>query len=135
MARSLKKGPFVDQKLLKKTKKLKAGTKEVITKSVVRLALSIMYGIAESTVSDREWVARRVGKELRKEFPQITYSYWRPITQAGDDMADRLAQVLEFIEAYKKMPTVAQVFGWNSDESRIQYVHTMRRRRNCRSTY
>jgi small subunit ribosomal protein S19 len=30
MARSLKKGPFVDQKLLKKTKKLKAGTKEII---------------------------------------------------------------------------------------------------------
>lgn len=30
MARSLKKGPFVDQKLLKKMKNLKPGTKEII---------------------------------------------------------------------------------------------------------
>ncbi len=30
MARSLKKGPFVDQKLLKKIKNLKPGTKEII---------------------------------------------------------------------------------------------------------
>ena len=30
MARSLKKGPYVDEKLLKKIKKLKPGTKEVI---------------------------------------------------------------------------------------------------------
>jgi len=30
MARSLKKGPYVDQKLLEKIKKLKAGTKEII---------------------------------------------------------------------------------------------------------
>lgn len=30
MARSLKKGPFVDPKLLKKIKKLKSGTKEII---------------------------------------------------------------------------------------------------------
>ena len=30
MARSLKKGPFVDQKLLGKIKKLKPGTKEII---------------------------------------------------------------------------------------------------------
>jgi len=30
MARSLKKGPFVDQKLLKKVKGLKRGTKEII---------------------------------------------------------------------------------------------------------
>ena len=30
MARSLKKGPFIDQKLLKKLKKLKPGDKEVV---------------------------------------------------------------------------------------------------------
>jgi len=30
MARSLKKGPYVDQRLLEKIKKLKAGTKEII---------------------------------------------------------------------------------------------------------
>jgi len=33
MARSLKKGPYVDEKLLKKIKNLKAGTKEIIKKN------------------------------------------------------------------------------------------------------
>jgi small subunit ribosomal protein S19 len=72
MSRSLKKGPFVDQNILKKIKNLKAGTKEVIktwarsstiTPEMVGFAFAVHNGKDFINVSiTEEMVGHRLGE-------------------------------------------------------------------------
>jgi len=65
MARSLKKGPYVDEKLLKKIKKLKAGTKEII-KTWCRACIITpeMVGFTFGIHNGREFIPVKVTEEM-----------------------------------------------------------------------
>lgn len=65
MARSLKKGPFVDQKLIQKIKKLKPGTKEII-KTWCRACTIIpeMVGFTFGVHNGKEFIPVRVTEEM-----------------------------------------------------------------------
>jgi len=65
MARSLKKGPYVDEKLLKKIKKLKAGTKEII-KTWCRACIITpeMIGFTFGIHNGREFIPVKVTEEM-----------------------------------------------------------------------
>jgi len=65
MARSLKKGPFVDQKLLEKIKKFKPGTKEII--KTWRRACSItpeMIGFTFGVHNGKEFISVKITEEM-----------------------------------------------------------------------
>ncbi len=65
MARSLKKGPFIDQKLLEKIKKLKPGTKEII--KVWSRACTIapeMIGFTFGVYNGKEFIIVKVTEEM-----------------------------------------------------------------------
>jgi small subunit ribosomal protein S19 len=65
MARSLKKGPFADQKLLEKIKKLKPGTKEVIkTWSRSCTITPEMVGFIFGVHNGREFIPVKVTEEM-----------------------------------------------------------------------
>ena len=65
MARSLKKGPFVDQKLLEKIKKLKPGIKEVIkTWSRPSTITPEMVGFTFGVHNGREFIPVKVTEEM-----------------------------------------------------------------------
>lgn len=65
MARSLKKGPFVDQKLLEKIKKLKPGTKEIIkTWSRSCTITPEMIGLTFGVHNGREFISVKVAEEM-----------------------------------------------------------------------
>jgi len=65
MARSLKKGPFVDQKLLKKIKDLKSGTKTIIkTWSRSCTIVPEMVGFTFGVHNGREFVPVHVTEEM-----------------------------------------------------------------------
>ena len=65
MARSLKKGPFVDQKLLEKIKKLKPGTKEVIkTWSRSSTISPEMVGFVFGVHNGRQFIEIKVTEEI-----------------------------------------------------------------------
>lgn len=65
MTRSLKKGPFVDQKLLKKIKNLKSGTKEIIkTWSRSSTIIPEMIGITFGVHNGKEHIPVYVTEEM-----------------------------------------------------------------------
>lgn len=65
MARSLKKGPYVDQKLLEKVKKLKPGAKEVIkTWSRACTIIPEMIGFTFLVHNGKEFIPVRVTEEM-----------------------------------------------------------------------
>lgn len=65
MARSLKKGPFVDQKLLKKIKKIKPGTREVIkTWSRACTIIPEMIGFTFGVHNGKEHVSVNVTEDM-----------------------------------------------------------------------
>lgn len=65
MARSLKKGPFVDQKLLEKIKKLKPGTKEIIkTWSRSCTIAPEMIGFTFGVHNGREFISVKITEEI-----------------------------------------------------------------------
>lgn len=65
MARSLKKGPFVDQKLLKKIKSLKPGAKEIIkTWSRSCTIIPEMIGFTFGVHNGREFIPVKVTEEM-----------------------------------------------------------------------
>jgi len=65
MARSLKKGPFVDQKLLEKIKKLKPGTKEIIkTWSRSCTIAPEMIGFTFGVHNGREFIPVKITEEI-----------------------------------------------------------------------
>jgi small subunit ribosomal protein S19 len=65
MTRSLKKGPYIDQKLLEKIKKLKPGTKEVI-KTWARQSTIIpeMVGFNLGVHNGKEFILVKVTEEM-----------------------------------------------------------------------
>jgi small subunit ribosomal protein S19 len=65
MTRSLKKGPYIDQKLLEKIKKLKPGTKEVI-KTWARQSTIIpeMVGFNFGVHNGKEFILVKVTEEM-----------------------------------------------------------------------
>ncbi|MBZ9572037.1 30S ribosomal protein S19 [Patescibacteria group bacterium] len=65
MARSLKKGPFIDQKLLKKIKKIKPGTKEIIkTWSRACTIAPEMVGFTFGVHNGREFIPVKVTEDM-----------------------------------------------------------------------
>jgi len=65
MARSLKKGPFVDQKLLKKIKNLKAGAKNIIkTWARASTILPEMVGFTFGVHNGKEFVPVYITEEM-----------------------------------------------------------------------
>lgn len=65
MARSLKKGPFVDQKLLEKIKKFKPGDKEIIkTWSRACTITPEMIGFTFGVHNGKEFIAVKVNDEM-----------------------------------------------------------------------
>lgn len=65
MARSLKKGPFVDQKLLEKIKKLKPGAKEVIkTWSRACTITPEMIGFTFGVHNGKEFIPVKATEEM-----------------------------------------------------------------------
>jgi len=65
MARSLKKGPFVDPKLLEKIKKLKPGTREIIkTWSRSSTITPEMVGFVFGVHNGRQFVEVKITEEL-----------------------------------------------------------------------
>ena len=65
MSRSLKKGPFVNERLLKKIKNLKAGSKETIkTWSRSSIIVPEMIGFTFGVHNGREFISVRVTEEL-----------------------------------------------------------------------
>jgi len=65
MARSLKKGPFVDQKLLEKIKKLKPGVKEIIkTWSRSCTITPEMVGFTFGVHNGREFIPVKVTEDM-----------------------------------------------------------------------
>jgi len=65
MARSLKKGPFIDQKLLKKIKNLKPGTKEIIkTWSRSCTITPEMIGFTFGVHNGREFIPVKVTESM-----------------------------------------------------------------------
>jgi len=65
MARSLKKGPFVDQKLLEKIKKLKPGAKEIIkTWSRACTITPEMIGFTFGVHNGKEFIAVKVTEDM-----------------------------------------------------------------------
>ncbi|MDI6591662.1 MAG: 30S ribosomal protein S19 [Patescibacteria group bacterium] len=65
MTRSLKKGPFVDQKLLKKLKKMKSGTKEIIkTWSRACTITPEMIGFTFGVHNGKEFIPVKVTEEM-----------------------------------------------------------------------
>jgi len=65
MARSLKKGPFIDQKLLEKIKKLKPGAKEVIkTWSRACTITPEMIGFTFGVHNGKEFISVSVTEEM-----------------------------------------------------------------------
>ena len=65
MARSLKKGPFVDQKLLKKIKRLKTGTGEIIkTWSRDCTITPEMIGFTFGVYNGKEFIPVKVTEEM-----------------------------------------------------------------------
>jgi len=65
MSRSLKKGPFVDQKLLKKIKDLKPGGKEVIkTWSRACVIAPEMVGFTFGVHNGREFIPVKVAEDM-----------------------------------------------------------------------
>lgn len=65
MARSLKKGPFVDPKLLKKIKKIKPGTKEIIkTWSRACTITPEMVGFTFGVHNGREFIPVEATEEM-----------------------------------------------------------------------
>jgi len=65
MARSLKKGPYIDQKLLKKIKQLKAGAKEVIKTWARDCTISPeMVGFTFEVHNGREFIPVKVTEEM-----------------------------------------------------------------------
>jgi len=65
MVRSLKKGPYIDQKLLKKIKQLKAGAKEVIKTWARDCTISPeMVGFTFGVHNGREFIPVKVTEEM-----------------------------------------------------------------------
>jgi small subunit ribosomal protein S19 len=65
MARSLKKGPFVDQKLLKKIKSLKPGTKEIIkTWSRACTITPEMIGFTIAVHNGKDFIPVKIVEEM-----------------------------------------------------------------------
>jgi small subunit ribosomal protein S19 len=65
MARSLKKGPFVDQKLLKKIKNLKPGTKEIIkTWSRACTITPEMIGFTIAVHNGKDFIPVKIVEEM-----------------------------------------------------------------------
>jgi len=65
MARSLKKGPYVDEKLLKKIKNLKAGTKEIIKTWARSCTITPeMIGFTFGVHNGREFIEVRATEEM-----------------------------------------------------------------------
>lgn len=65
MARSLKKGPYVDEKLLKKIKNLKAGTKEIIKTWARACTITPeMIGFTFGVHNGREFIEVRATEEM-----------------------------------------------------------------------
>ncbi len=65
MPRSLKKGPYIDQKLLKKIKQLKAGAKEVIKTWARDCTISPeMVGFTFGVHNGREFIPVKVTEEM-----------------------------------------------------------------------
>lgn len=65
MSRSLKKGPFVNEKLLKKIQNLKAGSKETIkTWSRSSIIVPEMVGFTFGVHNGREFISVRVTEEM-----------------------------------------------------------------------
>jgi len=65
MARSLKKGPYVDEKLLKKIKNLKAGTKEIIKTWARSCTVTPeMIGFTFGVHNGREFIEIRATEEM-----------------------------------------------------------------------
>jgi len=65
MARSLKKGPYVDEKLLKKIKNLKAGTKEIIKTWARSCTITPeMIGFTFGVHNGREFIEVKATEEM-----------------------------------------------------------------------
>jgi len=65
MARSLKKGPYIDQKLLEKIKKLKPGTKEIIKTWCRSCTITPeMIGFTFGVHSGREFIPVKVTESM-----------------------------------------------------------------------
>ena len=65
MSRSLKKGPYVDEKLLKKIKNLKAGTKEIIKTWARSCTITPeMIGFTFGVHNGREFIEVRATEEM-----------------------------------------------------------------------
>ena len=65
MTRSLKKGPYVDEKLLKKIKNLKAGTKEIIKTWARSCTITPeMIGFTFGVHNGREFIEVRATEEM-----------------------------------------------------------------------
>jgi len=65
MARSLKKGPYIDQKLLEKLKKLKPGTKEIIKTWCRSCTITPeMIGFTFGVHSGREFIPVKVTESM-----------------------------------------------------------------------
>ena len=65
MARSLKKGPYVDEKLLKKIKNLKAGTKEIIKTWARACTITPeMIGFTFGVHNGREFIEVKATEEM-----------------------------------------------------------------------
>lgn len=100
--------------------RLQAETDGELTVSACRLAVAELYGCADSTIRRREKAARLVDDELQDTYPDLTFSYWRTACDAHhlpeqtplENMMDVICQIMEYREAFGKLPTVNTVEGW-----------------------
>ena len=92
------------------------------SKTAVRLAIAWEYDVTESTIRERERIARIVTDEMREAHPVLTFHYWRAAVNGGDKMMEIVNQVEEYAEAWGYKPSLGQVFGWLHDNGDLRPI-------------
>lgn len=95
-------------------------------------AVGLLYHCKGSTIRRRVFVSKNIPPDLVKDYPHLTYNYWKVIADANhaDNKLQSIYEVLLWIsnyqEQYKNLPPVDLVEVWVRGDDRVDHLWRLR---------